>query len=42
MQYDPGRGDYSKERHAMFDDLTLDDLLDAIERPRPEDDRGSA
>ena len=42
MQYDPGPGDYSKERHALFDDLTLDDLLDAIERPRPEDDRGSA
>ena len=34
MQYDPGHGDYSKERHEMFDDLTLDTLLDAMSRPR--------
>jgi hypothetical protein len=31
MQYDPGHGDYSKERHEMFAALTLDDLLDTIE-----------
>ena len=31
MQYDPGHGDYSKERHDIFSDLTLDDLLGAIQ-----------
>ena len=33
MQYDPGHGDYSKERHEMFAALTLDDMLTAIDRP---------
>ena len=32
MQYDPGHGDYSKERHEIFASLTLDALLDAIEQ----------
>jgi hypothetical protein len=32
MQYDPGQGDYSKDRHEIFAALTLDDLLDTIER----------
>ena len=32
MQYDPGHGDYSKERHEIFARLTLDDLLRDIER----------
>ncbi len=32
MQYDPGHGDYSKERHDVFAALTLDDLLATIER----------
>ncbi len=27
MQYDPGYGDYSKERHELFDSLTMDTLL---------------
>lgn len=31
MQYDPGHGDYSQERHEMFAALTLDDLLNTIE-----------
>jgi hypothetical protein len=35
MQYDPGYGDYSKERHDMFAELTLDDLLSTIERVKP-------
>jgi hypothetical protein len=30
MQYDPGHGDYSKERHEIFAALTLEDLLDAV------------
>jgi hypothetical protein len=31
MQYDPGRGDYSKERHEIFAALTIDELLKSIE-----------
>ena len=36
MQYDPGRGDYSKERHELFDGLTMDELLKTIEPAKPE------
>ncbi len=37
MQYDPGYGDYTKERMEIFADLTIDSLLDAIdERARPD------
>jgi hypothetical protein len=36
MQYDPGRGDYSKERHELFAELTMDELLKTIEPPKPE------
>jgi hypothetical protein len=32
MQYDPGHGDYSNERHALFQGVGLDDLLDSIDR----------
>jgi hypothetical protein len=35
MQYDPGHGDYSRERHELFDSLTLDELLRAIEQHNP-------
>ena len=35
MQYDPGHGDYSRERHDIFAGLTLDDLLSTIERVKP-------
>ena len=35
MQYDPGHGDYSKERHEIFADLILDELLKLIEPPKP-------
>jgi hypothetical protein len=27
MQYDPGHGDYTKERQEIFADLELEDLL---------------
>lgn len=27
MQYDPGHGDYTQERHEIFADLELEDLL---------------
>ena len=30
MQYDPGHGDYSMERHEIFAALTLDELLDTV------------
>lgn len=36
MQYDPGHGDYSQERHEIFAELTLDEALTAIERTKPE------
>jgi len=32
MQYDPGYGDYTEERREIFADLTIDMLLDAIDR----------
>ena len=32
MQYDPGYGDYSKERHEIFDSMTVDDLLELIKK----------
>lgn len=36
MQYDPGRGDYSTERHEIFAGLTIDELLKSIEPAKPE------
>lgn len=36
MQYDPGHGDYSQERHELFAALTIDELLEAVDRPRRE------
>lgn len=40
MQYDPGDGDYTKERRDIFGELTIDTLLEAIdERTRPKDRR---
>ena len=32
MQYDPGQGDYTSERQHLFADVSLDDLLEAVER----------
>jgi hypothetical protein len=31
MQYDPGYGDYSKERHEIFASLTMEELASSIE-----------
>ena len=40
MQYDRGRGDYTKDRGNIFAELTIDTLLDALdEQTRPEDRR---
>jgi hypothetical protein len=36
MQYDPGHGDYSKERHEIFRSVTLEELLESINRANPE------
>jgi hypothetical protein len=36
MQDDPGHGDYSKERHDLFATVTLDELLESIQRAVPE------
>ncbi|MGA8809423.1 MAG: hypothetical protein WB973_16255 [Thermoanaerobaculia bacterium] len=33
MQYDPGYGDYTQERREIFADLTIEALLDDIDRP---------
>jgi hypothetical protein len=32
MQYDPGYGNYSKERHEIFDSVTLEELKTEISR----------
>jgi hypothetical protein len=37
MQYDPGHGDYSRERHAMFDALTIDEIVGEIGNPTERD-----
>ena len=29
-QFDNGHGDYTKERHALFDNLTTDEIYDGI------------
>lgn len=30
MQYDPGYGDYSKERHELFAALTMEEIAESI------------
>jgi hypothetical protein len=35
LQYDPGYGDYSKERHEIFANLTMDELLEATAQRQP-------
>lgn len=36
MQYDPGHGDYSRERHTLFADLGLEEVLESIQRDEPQ------
>ena len=36
MQYDPGHGDYSKDRHEIFAAVTMEELLESIKRANPE------
>ncbi|MFN0134655.1 MAG: hypothetical protein ACKVS9_00890 [Phycisphaerae bacterium] len=36
QQYDVGRGDYTKERHAWLDKLTLEEILASIDKRRTE------
>lgn len=33
-QYDPGRGDYTKERHQWLDQLSVDEIMDGIRNRR--------
>ena len=30
--FDNGYGDYTKERHAIFDDMSVDDIFDELRR----------
>jgi hypothetical protein len=39
MQYDPGHGDYTKERREIFSELTIDTLLDVIDEQARSEDR---
>ena len=32
MHYDPGHGDYTQERHELFADLEIEDLITSIRR----------
>ena len=34
QQYDPGRGDYTHDRHAWLDELSLDEIAKRIEARR--------
>ena len=34
QQYDMGRGDYPKERHRWLDGVTIDEVVEDIERRR--------
>ena len=38
QQYDPGHGNYTKDRHAWLDNLTVDDVNEAIENRRANDE----
>jgi hypothetical protein len=33
MQYDPGDGDYTRERQRIFENVTFDEIRDAINSP---------
>ena len=34
QQFDPGRGDYTKDRHTRLDDLNVDDIAQSIKDRR--------
>jgi hypothetical protein len=34
QQYDMGRGDYTKERHRRLDGVTIDEVVEDVERRR--------
>ena len=36
MQYDPGHGDYSKDRHQLFAGLSIEELLESIKPEKHE------
>ena len=35
QQFEPGKGDYTQERHAWLDGLKLDQVVQAVEEARP-------
>jgi hypothetical protein len=35
QQFDQGKGDYTQERHAWLDGLTLDQVVQSVEEARP-------
>lgn len=39
MQYDPGYGDCTNERHEIFADLTIDSLVEALDEQAHTDPR---
>jgi hypothetical protein len=40
-QFTTGHGDYTKERETLFANVTLDDIIAAIEKKRAANDGGS-
>ncbi|MEE9295990.1 MAG: hypothetical protein V3W34_13640 [Phycisphaerae bacterium] len=36
QQYDPGRGDYTKDRHTWLQDGTIEKIVEGAERRRQE------
>jgi hypothetical protein len=36
MQYDPGYGDYSKERHEIFAGIGIEEILESIGTENPQ------
>ncbi|HEY6138284.1 MAG TPA: hypothetical protein VI670_11020 [Thermoanaerobaculia bacterium] len=39
MQYDPGDGDYTRERHQILENLTFDEIRNALNSPGPSNTR---
>jgi len=35
QQFDPGKGDYTQERHAWIDGVSLDHVVQGVEEARP-------
>jgi hypothetical protein len=42
MQYDPGDGDYSRDRHEIFAALSMEELLEGIKEAEPDTPRSQS